>query len=379
MKRAIALALSTLAPAAAFAADLPAPVAQAPAFVMAERWTGFYVGAGVGVNFGGSHPGIVYGQGSPGFDSNIFKGPGYLSALSAYETALEACGGEYDRGPRCRISPPSGYLANPALAWPGTSGNRRSDFVGTLAVGYNWQRGAFVLGFEWDVSFLNNRSRTFWTGTGSDSFSVQAPVMHEPSLAPDVETSSAPPPPPMRTTDGAYDLRATVGASGRTDWLSTLRGRVGYAAGPFLLYATGGVAFGGLKMGFAGSAIETVSITTSNGGFDVRPPPPVTTTSVTTTQWFGERNTTAVGGALGAGAEWALNENWSIKGEYLYYNLGSKRLVATGTSSTVVDTRSPVVTRAEAVVLRERFDGNIVRVGVNYRFGGTPAPVVASY
>ncbi|MGC1373111.1 MAG: outer membrane beta-barrel protein [Candidatus Sulfotelmatobacter sp.] len=81
------------------------------------------------------------------------------------------------------------------------------------------------------------------------------------------------------------------------------------------------------------------------------------------------------GWTIGGGIEWSFAPNWSAKAEYLYYDLGSAtyNLGTLNTTSTGLSfTRLGVSSTAD-------FRGNIVRVGLNYRFNlfGPPAPVVA--
>ncbi len=97
-------------------------------------------------------------------------------------------------------------------------------------------------------------------------------------------------------------------------WFGTLRGRLGYAFNNILLYGTGGLAFGTLK-------VET-------GGFS--------------------ESQTSAGWTLGVGAEYAINQNWSAKVEYLYVDLSEKNFLMTGLSN--------------------GYQFSTVRVGVNYRF-----------
>ena len=61
-----------------------------------------------------------------------------------------------------------------------------------------------------------------------------------------------------------------------------------------------------------------------------------------------------------------VSANWSIKGEYLDYDLGNSSLPV-GTFA-----RAP----NESGSLNHRNNGHIIRAGVNYQFGG---PVVAKY
>ncbi|MFZ0846157.1 MAG: outer membrane protein [Pseudolabrys sp.] len=100
----------------------------------------------------------------------------------------------------------------------------------------------------------------------------------------------------------------------RNDWLGTARGRLGYAFDRFLPFVTGGAAFGDIK-----NTISTVGSSTAN----------------------------KAGWTVGGGLEAALTGPWTAKVEYLYVDLGR------GASLAGADTR---------------FNTNLVRAGVNYRF-----------
>jgi outer membrane immunogenic protein len=80
-----------------------------------------------------------------------------------------------------------------------------SGFIGGGQIGYNWQHGSAVFGLEGDISGL--------TGTA--------------------------------TALGGFS--GSKGVTSKVDWLSTVRGRLGLAVGDSMVYATGGVAFGGVK------------------------------------------------------------------------------------------------------------------------------------
>lgn len=106
-------------------------------------------------------------------------------------------------------------------------------------------------------------------------------------------------------------------AAVRNNWLSTVRGRVGYAmgaTGSWMPYVTGGVAFGDITNSVAG--IGTVS--------DSR------------TGW-----------TLGGGVEAAISGPLTAKVEYLYVDLGDGPTLAGVGSS---------------------YHTNIIRAGLNYRF-----------
>jgi outer membrane immunogenic protein len=78
----------------------------------------------------------------------------------------------------------------------------------------------------------------------------------------------------------------------------------------------------------------------------------------------------ASGWTAGGGLEWMFAPNWTTKLEYLYYDLGSASYT-TGAYDSVFGAVT-VATRTST-----RFEGNIVRVGLNYKFG--TGPILANY
>jgi len=88
-------------------------------------------------------------------------------------------------------------------------------------------------------------------------------------------------------------------------------------------------------------------------------------------------NYNKVGWTAGGGIEWMAFPNWSVKIEYLYYDLGSV------TSTGVLSAFTPVPPVAGVYALSEsktHLNGNVVRAGINYHFNWfEPAPVVAKY
>ena len=126
---------------------------------------------------------------------------------------------------------------------------------------------------------------------------------------------------------------ATITTDVKLEWFGTSRTRLGILATPnILLYGTAGIAYGRYK--------ESATVTVAGVG------------SLTST--FTD---VKAGWTAGAGIEGALWSGWSAKVEYLYIDLGKTEhtfgTVALGTLGT--ETR--------------RVTDNIVRVGVNYRFG----------
>ena len=117
-------------------------------------------------------------------------------------------------------------------------------------------------------------------------------------------------------------------------WVATARGRLGYAVNNLLFYGTGGYAAAGVEAGVkdANTGALLASATSTRSGW-----------------------------TAGGGLEWGFAPNWSAKFEWLYMKFDSaplNTLVAEGSRSSIP------------------LDDNVVRAGINYRFGG---PVVARY
>jgi len=124
-------------------------------------------------------------------------------------------------------------------------------------------------------------------------------------------------------------------------YLGTVTGRLGYAWGRVLFYAKGGLAFAELTDAARWNPQAPI--------INPFPPPPVANApSVESdTQRF-------TGWTIGTGAEFALSQNWSAKGEWMYYDLGEGTFIEPITS-----TNNP-----KDVEVR----GSAVRIGVNYHF-----------
>jgi outer membrane immunogenic protein len=142
----------------------------------------------------------------------------------------------------------------------------------------------------------------------------------------------------------------TITTSRALDYLGTIRGRLGVTVTPgLLLYATGGLAYGGVK---SSTSINQSAVTGV-------PPPPTAT--------FGAFSDTRAGYAVGAGGEWMFMSKWSAKLEYLYYDLGSANYGTGISANNVGPTTLPGFgIAAIATSTRVHFNGNIVRVGLNY-------------
>ena len=120
----------------------------------------------------------------------------------------------------------------------------------------------------------------------------------------------------------------TIAYTDKLDWFGTLRGRLGWAAGPWLPYVTGGWAYG---HGSVSGTQTTAGVVT---GFSA---------SQSYSGW-----------TLGGGVEWAFAKQWSAKVEYLYINFGNGPTATIGTS-TLLNVSGTMT-------------DNIARLGVNYKF-----------
>jgi outer membrane immunogenic protein len=158
------------------------------------------------------------------------------------------------------------------------TGINTSGAVAGGTAGYNYQIGNAVLGVEGDID---------WANLKGSSTSTLCPA----------------------------------GCSTSDSWLSTVRGRLGYAFGGVLPYVTGGLAAGDIQAsspGFPGATADRA------------------------------------GWTAGGGIEFALPGNWTAKAEYLHVDLGRFNC---GVNCNGLPT--------DNVSMHD----NLVRAGINYRFG----------
>jgi outer membrane immunogenic protein len=186
---------------------------------------------------------------------------------------------------------------------------RPEGALGGVQAGYNWQSGRWVFGVETDIQAAHLN---------------QSVVIPHAALGPFTATLST--------------------ASTDLDWFGTARGRVGYAWNQFLLYGTGGLAYGGVS---DNATVATVPPPAAGGG-------------------HGMTSSARIGWAAGAGIEWAFRPAWSLKAEYMHVDLG-------GTTLRVLFPVAPI----NFIDYRFQHAYDVARVGINYKWGG--GPVVAKY
>ena len=177
------------------------------------------------------------------------------------------------------------------------SANNNATFVGGGQVGANYQFNSFVVGVEGDFDwFANNNNSAAVTAFGT-----------------------------------------TVQGSNNGRWLTTLTGRLGYAAGTVLFYGKGG-----------GAWVGSNNITVTN----------VATGSAVS---FSNNNTNT-GWTAGAGVEWAFYNNWTARIEYDYVGLSNAAFTVPATS--------PIL--AGDVFTTNNRNVQLVTVGINYLFNWGP-------
>jgi outer membrane immunogenic protein len=211
-------------------------------------------------------------------------------------------------------TPPLGFNPGAATVLPEAADNSlsRGGFIGGGQAGCNYQPGWLVVGIEGDFGYTGLRD-------GLSTVSI-----------------------PYTNNQGALELvPGNISESFSSNWLSTVRGRVGAASGAWFYYATGGLA-----------------IAQASFSDQVCFPPPAQPTC-NTASWSGTRE----GWVAGAGIEWKVTPAWSTKLEYLYADFG------TITTTSIATTAAGAIPYPDATITHDHtFNQSIIRVGVNYQF-----------
>lgn len=186
---------------------------------------------------------------------------------------------------------------------------RPSGAMGGFQAGYNVQTGSVVWGVEADFSFSGvEASRT-------------TPLLVPPAL--------------LALNDRSFAETDSL------KWLATFRGRIGWATPHLMLYATGGLALG--QREFSQFVLTDPTVNFNNLRNSV--------------------STTKAGWTLGGGVEYALTRNWSVKGEYLYTDLGT---ISATTDSDTAPGLGVTLTSSSHLRLHS------ARGGINYKFDWVP-------
>jgi outer membrane immunogenic protein len=198
--------------------------------------------------------------------------------------------------------------------------------IGVMAggqVGFNWQLGSVVFGAEADWDWARQR----------DSFANTNFVASTVVVAP--------------TQIGLTDDQ-------KLSWLATARARIGWTENCFLWYVTGGAAWARVESNYSFQVAQAVGAGVLGTG------PFAASVSSTKTGW-------TLGGGVETKMTWlGLSDRWSSKFEYLYVDLGS----ITNNFSIPVVIGGGGTPAAHNFSSTSQIRDNIVRFGVNYRFGG---------
>jgi outer membrane immunogenic protein len=124
---------------------------------------------------------------------------------------------------------------------------------------------------------------------------------------------------------------------------ATARGRLGFAVDKALFFVTAGVI--GVDAGARINDTTPPTLTTDRSGF-------------------------RAGWTVGGGLEYAIARNWTLKADYLYYDLGGKL---------VSGQQDGVPGAARNFAFDASGKGHIARLGVNYLFSTGPSAVMARY
>ena len=225
-------------------------------------------------------------------------------ATPAFSSDLPSNASPTARAPRAAVFNWNGFYAggNIGYSWGkwdstgfvvnGSDSPSANGVIGGLQLGYNWMASnRWLLGLEADIQLSGEQKSTNWTT-------------------------------PVTTVVGVAPLGGVgVSNSWKFPWFGTVRGRVGYAPDNWLLYVTGGLAYGEVK-----SDLATTGIALSDS----------------VTKW---------GWTIGGGIEMPVAAQWTAKIEYLYIDLGSRTFFA--------GTTLPV---------SSNLHDNVIRLGVNYKF-----------
>jgi outer membrane immunogenic protein len=183
-----------------------------------------------------------------------------------------------------------------------TANNNANSPVFGGQLGYNYQTGNWVWGIEGDVDGANIQANQNVFVPAIAGFPGGSAFLNE-----------------------------------KQNWLASIRGRIGYTWGPGMIYVTGGGAWTGIQV--------TGGATLLNG----------TTGTLAA-------NSTQSGYVVGAGYEWMIAPNWSLRGEYLYYGFTS----SFNTGALVLPATAAVTGNLN------KFNTSVVRIGLDYKFDWWP-------
>jgi outer membrane immunogenic protein len=239
----------------------------AGAFGQTATWKGFYFGASIEGSLGRSYANTT----------TVYSDTGYFLTTSL-----------------------------PAIAAVGAQHPRLNGFEHGAQVGYNFQKGRIVYGFEAD--FVVIKAEGSASGT---------------AIYPEVPTSTF-----------------TVTQTAKYRWQLAVRPRVGLSRGKGLYYIVAGLAMA--KLSYQELFTDTFARALETGSF----------------------NKLITGWTAGAGLEFRLGRGWSFNGEYAYTDFGQARV----TSTNFVAFIPPISYPTSVFTHRADIRTHTIRLGANFRF-----------
>ena len=218
----------------------------------------------------------------------------------AYDDTVTTSGGADAFGP--------GFCADQASGGTRRCDDDASGVEGGVKLGYDMQFGRWVVGAVGEVAGVDAEDSV----TG------------------------------FSTTPAYYSFTRSL------DHMAALRARVGYAAGPALIYATGGVAYGKVENSFfTSNTANSFTVTADEDDAD--------------------------GYQFGGGVEWRLAPSLTFTGEYIYSDLETGeyniRVANNGTTpATNPFILAPNTTGTDMIRSNDSFKTHSFRIGMNVRF-----------
>lgn len=186
---------------------------------------------------------------------------------------------------------------------------------GSFHAGYNYQWSNWVAGLEGDFTLLSGST---FRQTNLTQGGVLVPGPGCPAIVGTCNT--------LQMRDDAQ-------------WLTDIRGRLGYAFNNTMIYATGGAAW--MRQNREGYLLPSFVNTSS-----------IATSSIAITE----------GWVAGGGLEYMASQHWIVRAEYLHYSFPGETLGA-GCTRCVAGALSGV-----GVFTWSRYDLNEIRLGASYKF-----------
>ena len=258
---------------------------------------------------------VAYLPAAGAFAADLPPAPAYKAPVAAASPAYDwsgfYVGGNVGYGwgsstnPTVSVIDPGGFAGTPGYFAAGgnvTPNLRPAGVIGGGQIGFNWMFSPnWVAGLVTDIQGSGIKAtRTNFVAPGA-------------GLTPSTQTNSE-----------------------QIDWFGTFRAKFGYVQNNWLLYGTGGLAYGQVK---------------TSGIFNILAIP-------VPAPFPGASSATTTGGTAGAGLNYGLTPNWIVGVEYLYVGFGRVSYVETFNTAPVLSTNT-VSNRAAA---------NIGRVSLDYKF-----------